>query len=136
MTRYLGHVLSATILTLAILGARLESNVLLYTMLAMIIVSLLLVVFDRIPEKQYPVLIFFMGLGLIYQLTLMSNYLVGTDIHYEYYFAVQTYNSGGWDSTIPHSYNSATAISVFLPAMAKLLGIPLVWAFKVIPPLL
>jgi len=135
MTKYPGYVLSATTLTLAILGARLESNGILYFMLATIIVSLLLVVFDRIPEKQYPFLIFFMGLGLIYQLTLMSNYLVGTDIHYEYYFAVQTYNSGGWDSTIPHSYNSATAISVFLPAMAKLLGIPLVWAFKVIPPL-
>ncbi len=132
---YPGYVLSALILTLAILGARLESNGLLYFMLAAIIVSLLLVVFDRIPEKQYPFLIFFMGLGLIYQLTLMSNYLVGTDIHYEYYFAVQTFNSGTWDNTIPHSYNSATAISVFLPAMAKLLGIPLVWAFKVIPPL-
>ncbi len=135
MTKYPGYILSAIILTLAVLGARLESNALLYLMLATIIASLLLVVFDRIPERQYPVLIFFMGLGLIYQLTLMSNYLVGTDIHYEYYFAVQTYNSGGWDSTIPHSYNSATAISVFLPAMARLLGIPLVWAFKVIPPL-
>ncbi len=135
MTKYPGYTLSAVILTLAILGARLESNAVLYVMLATIIASLLLVVFDRIPEKQYPVLIFFMGLGLIYQLTLMSNYLVGTDIHYEYYFAVQTFNSGTWDNTIPHSYNSATAISVFLPAMAKLLGIPLVWAFKVIPPL-
>ncbi len=132
---YLGYILSLIILTLSILGARLQNNYVLYAMLSIIIVSLLFVVFDKVNEKQYPVLIFFIGLGLIYQVSLMTNYLVGTDIHYEYYFALQTYNNGSWDSTLGHSYNAATSISVFIPMMARLLHIPLEWAFKVIPPL-
>ena len=135
MTKHTGYILSATILALSITGARLQSNLLLYAMLGMIILSLVLVVFDKVNERQYPVLIFFIGLGLVYQLTLLSNYLVGTDIHYEYYFAVQTLNNGYWDHTIGHSYNSAVSITVFLPMLAKILHIPLVWVFKIVPPL-
>ena len=33
------------------------------------------------------------------------------------------------------SYNSSASISVFLPFLARFLGIPLEWAFKVVPPL-
>lgn len=135
MGKYAGYILSVAILALGIVGARLQNNTLLFAMLGVIIVALLLVVFDRINERQYPVLLFFIGLGLTYQVSLQTNYLVGTDIHYEYYFARQTYDNGSWDSTIGHSYNAATSISVFIPMMARLLHIPLEWAFKVIPPL-
>lgn len=135
MRRFAGYELAGLILTLGVLGARLQSNLLLFAMLAGIVVAVVLVTFDKISEKQYPLLIYFMTLGLIYQMTLMSNYIVGTDIHYEYYYALQTYNNGFWDYTIPHSYNAAVSISVFLPTMARLLHIPLVWSFKVIPPL-
>jgi len=135
MRRYTGYILSTIILTLSITGARMQNNALLFAMLGVIIAALLLVVFDKVDERQYPVLLFFIGLGLIYQVTLMTNYLVGTDIHYEYYFALQTYDSGSWDSSIGHSYNAATSISVFIPFMARFLHIPLAWAFKAIPPL-
>lgn len=135
MGKYTGYILAATILTLGIVGARLQDNVALFTMLAVIIVALVLVIFDKVREKQYPVLIFCITLGLVYQLTLLSNYLVGTDIHYEYYFALQTYSSGSWDYTIEHSYNSAMSISVFLPMLARFLHIPLEWVFKIVPPL-
>ena len=133
--KYAGYILSGMILSLGIAGARLQSNLLLFTMLGMIIIALLLAVFDKIDEKQYPALLFGIGLGLIYQVSLMTNHLVGTDIHYEYYFARLTYLNGSWDSTIGHSYNSAVSISVFIPMMARLLHMPLEWAFKIIPPL-
>ncbi len=135
MGKHTGYALAAAIVGLAVLGARLPSNFPLYVMLGLIVFALLLVTFDRIKEKQYSVVIFAMSLGLVYQLTLQSNYVVGTDIHYEYYFALQTYNNGYWDYTIGHSYNAATAISVFVPMLARLLHIPLAWTFKVVPPL-
>lgn len=133
--KYTGHILTGTILVLGIVGARMQSNLLLFGMLGIIIIALLLAMFDKIDEKQYPVLLFGIGLGLIYQVSLMTNHLVGTDIHYEYYFARLTYLNGSWDSTIGHSYNSAVSISVFIPMMARLLHMPLEWAFKIIPPL-
>lgn len=132
----MGYALSGIILALGITGARLQNNIPLYIMLALIAVSLILVVFDRIKEKQYPVLIYCTCLGLIYQLSLLTNFLTGTDIHYEYYFALQTYGANGhWDYTIQHSYNAAMSISVFIPVLAQALHIPLEWAFKIIPPL-
>jgi len=135
LTKHTGYILSAVILTLSILGSRLQENLFLYAMLAVIILSVILVCWDKIPEKQYPFLIFFTCLGLVYQTTLLSNNLVGTDILYEYQFAVNTFETGAWDSTIGHSYNSSTAISVFLPLLAHFLHLPLVWVFKVVPPL-
>ncbi len=135
MAKYLGYFLPGLILVLAVLGARLQSDIPLFIMLGLVIAALLLMVFNRIEEKQYPILIYFITLGMVYQLTLLSNYVVGTDIHYEYYYALQTYNTGHWDYTIPHSYNAAMSVTVFLPFMAKLLHIPLAWAFKIFPPL-
>jgi len=104
-------------------------------MLGTIILSVILVTFDKINEKQYPVLVFCICLGMVYQMTLISNYIVGTDIHYEHYFALSTYNTGVWDSAVGHSYNAATSVTVLIPVLARILHIPLEWAFKVIPPL-
>lgn len=135
MRKYAGYILAATVLALGILGARLQSDALLYAMLLLVSLSLVLVVFDKIPDEQYPILIFCICLGMVYQLTLLSDYLVGTDIHYEYYFARLTYDSGSWDHSVGYSYNSALSITVFVPMMARLLHIPLEWSFKIIPPL-
>lgn len=135
MHKYAGYILSAIILTLSILGARLQENAFLYAMLGVVILSVVLVLFDRVDRQQYPVLIFFMCLGLIYQTTLLSNFLIGTDVLYEYQFAVRTFNNGYWDYTLGHSYNSAASISVFLPFLARFLHLPLEWVFKIVPPL-
>ena len=135
MCKYIGYILSVVIIALGIIGARLQNNIPLYMMLATIIAALLLVVFNKVNEKQYPFLVFGITLGLVYQVTLLSNYLIGTDIHYEYYFALQTYENMSWNYAIPHSYNAAVSISVFIPIMARILHIPLEWAFKLIPPL-
>ena len=135
VTKHKGYILSAITLTLSVLGARLQENIFLYAMLAVIVLSVVLVCWDKVNPKQYPVLIFFMCLGLVYQTTLLSDHLIGTDIHYEYQFALRTFSSGYWDYTLGHSYNSSTSISVFLPFLARFLHIPLDWAFKVVPPL-
>jgi len=132
---YDGYVLSGIIVGLGIAGARLENNIPLYMMLAVIVLSVVLVIFDRIDKRQYPILVYFICLGMVYQLSLLSNYVVGTDIHYEYYFALHVYNTGHWDTSVGHTYNTAISTTVILPYIARWLHIPLAWAFKVIPPL-
>lgn len=131
----LGYILSASIVGLAILGARIQNDIPLFIMLALIVLTLILVLYEKIKPKQYPILIYFTTLGLVYQLTFLSNYIVGTDIHYEFYYALQTYLHGHWDYTIGHSYNASMSVNVFLPMLAKTTHIGLEWAFKIIPPL-
>jgi len=41
---------------------------------------------DKCPKSVYPVLIFSIGLSILLLFTLRSNHLVGSDIHYEYYY--------------------------------------------------
>jgi len=131
----LGYCLAAIILTLAILGGRLQSIPIVYTMLGLICFAVALVAFDKIPEKVYPYLIFSISLGLLYHVTLISPYLVGTDIHYEYYYAHLTFENGYWDYNLPYTYNAAMSVSVFVPYLAKLFHVDIEWIFKVVCPL-
>jgi len=127
------NVLGALILGLSILGARLQSNPILYTMLFLICLSLLLVAFDKL--KTSPLLIFCIGLGMLYQTTLMSPYLIGTDIQAEFYVAHLTYMNHHWNYSMPFIYNSAMGIALFAPFFSLLSHISLYWVFKALLPL-
>lgn len=80
-----------------------------------------------------PFLIWIISLALIYSTTLIGDYLVGSDIHLEYYFAQQTLNSG-WDSAYPHAYNGALSVTLLAPAIAKIFHLDLYIVFKWIFP--
>ena len=122
-------------LLLSILGARLQSPSLTMAMIVLICVILALAAFRKIKKETFPFLIYTAGLALVYQTTLLSNSLIGTDIHSEYYFAHLTETSGFWNWTLPHSYNSAIASVFILPTIGKATGIGALWAFKVVAPI-
>jgi len=123
------------ILGLSIIGARLQNNYLLYTMLGLICLFVMLVAFDKIDKRVYPYAAFTIGLALLYQTTLMSNGLVGTDIHTEYYYYWLAVNQG-WDISLPYPYNSCIGIVFIAPFLAKVLHIDGIWFFKAICPFL
>lgn len=85
--------------------------------------------------KAYPWLIYFIALGVLLLNSLPTNYVVGTDIHLEYYFA-QLALKNGWDSSIDHPVDAALGVNILAPMLSRLLGIPLVWVFKAIFPAL
>jgi uncharacterized membrane protein len=94
-----------------------------------------LVVWEKIDIKFYPTILFGIGLSLLWQTTLMSNGLVGTDIHIEYYF-YQLAQKNGWDFALPCSYNACIGVVLIAPFLSNLLHIDGIWVFKVIYPLL
>lgn len=128
--------LSVGTLALSILGARLQMPSLTMAMVILICVILGLTAFGKIRRSAFPMVIYPVGLALLFQVTLLSNGLVGTDIHSEYYFARLTEQNGYWNYTLPHSYNSALASVLFVPLMGKALGIGSLWVFKVVCPML
>jgi uncharacterized membrane protein len=134
MKRVLNYLPPVGILALAVLGARLQNNLFIYAMIVGICIVMGLVAFGKIGEKYYPFYIFSISLSLLYQSTLISNGLIGTDIHSEYYF----YNRAldGWDITIPHSYDSAIGTTLIAPFLTNYLHIPGYWIYKALYPFL
>ena len=72
----------------------------------------------------------------MYQTTLISPYLVGTDIYVEYHFYQLAAVNGFWDASIPSTVNSCLSITMLAPVYSLLLNIDGIWVFKAIYPLL
>lgn len=131
------HYLWASLfLSLAISGSLTLNTWPLYIMVISICVCLGLIAFDKVPHKLYLPIIFSMSLALLYQTTLMSPGLVGTDVHGDFYYAWLTRSSGSWDWQLPETYNSSMSSALFAPVISWVFHIPIVWVFKAIYPFL
>jgi uncharacterized membrane protein len=84
----------------------------------------------------FPAALFVVALGLLYQTTLMSPGLVGTDIYTEYHYYQETALNGRWDWTLPNPVNSCTSIVILAPIYALMMGVNGMWVFKFAYPLL
>ena len=125
-----------TILSVALIDAY-QNNVLLLTcIIAIAGVVGLTAVGKFFKPTVYPFVIFIIGLCLLYQTTLMSPHLVGTDIQIEYYFYQLVSNSGFWDASIPSTVNSCLSITILAPVYSVILNVDGLWIFKTIYPLL
>jgi uncharacterized membrane protein len=79
-----------------------------------------------------PVLLYLISLSLLYSTSMQGFYLVGSDIHSEYYIASRMYD--GWDISYPHLYNASISTTLIAPWISKFLMIDLVVVFKMIYP--
>ncbi|UCH51027.1 MAG: DUF2206 domain-containing protein [Chloroflexota bacterium] len=126
---------------LAILGTSLvnayQKNILIMILIFIITIIIGLVAFNRfIPRQVYPFMIAAMAVSLLYQTTLISNYLVGSDIHEEYYLAKLVLESGYWSASIARTVNSCLSIVLLAPVYSLLLNMDIIWLFKIVYPLL
>jgi uncharacterized membrane protein len=137
----LNSVLLAVLLPLlAILGASLanshQNNTLIMVLIFTIAAIIGLIAFGKfIPPSIYPFVITMIALSLLYQTTLISNYLIGSDIHLEYYYARLVSQNGYWDASIPSTINSCLSIVMLAPVYSLLLGMNIIWLFKIVYPL-
>lgn len=129
------------ILLLSLLGVLLvrfyKNNILL--LLLMIAISLIvgLIAFDRgIPKRIYPLAIFMISLALLYHNSLISPYLGGCDIHYEYYAHKLVEMNSHWDPNIlSTTYNAMVCVTILPTIYSRLLNIDGVWIYKIFYPL-
>ena len=126
---------------IAILGLSIANSFQNITLLLLLIFTVALIIglvaFDKfIPREVYPIMIVMIALSLFYQTTLFSNYLIGSDIHLEYYYARLVYQNGYWDSSIAMTVNSCLSVVMLSPVYSLLLGMDIIWLFKIIYPIL
>lgn len=124
--------LGACALIVAIVSARLGIPYLAYGVVACTIAAMVLCAWGKLDARTTPYLVFLLGLAFLYQSTLISNGLIGTDIHTEYYL----YNAAldGWDIGYPHAYNTAIGTTVIAPFLTNWLGVPGYWIYKAVFP--
>lgn len=97
-----------------------------YAFILLVCLEVLLVCFDRIRPKIYPLILYGIGAGMVLMTTLAGPYLVGSDIHLEYYYAQLR---AGADVMAPDvGTPQGTSIITYITDN--------IWAFKVIYPLI
>ncbi len=134
--------------SLSILGALavndFGSNSLLLLMIAIIagLVSLGIIFKKLLPIKFYQIAIFAVAIALLFHSSLITNYLVGWDIHSEYHVFKSTYNAAEWNSTLTSwddriaKGNDMLSVTILPTIYSKITDIDGTWLFKILYPVL
>ncbi len=124
------------ILTMSVLGAlitRFYKNIILsLTCITLITIFIILVDYDNIiPEKCYASSIFVIAFSLLLARALVSPYLFGSDIQYEYYFAQHVQNNSYWNLFNVGNLNSMLSVNILPIAFSNLVDISFIWMYKI-----
>ena len=104
-----------------------------YIFILLVCLGVILVAFNKVNEKLYPFVLYGIGAGMVLIFTLAGPYLVGSDIHLEYYYA--QLHSGSKEVLQP-AVTTPQGTSIASSVIAPLLPIPLLWTYKLVYPLL
>jgi uncharacterized membrane protein len=143
----LGYILSPSALALmlipflAVFGAYLayfyETNILLLFLLGVLaVLPVFVVVFDRFPEKLYPLAIFIIALSLTYHITLASPYSLRSDNNHEHYAISSTLMDTLWNPSVPDANNAMLTLVVFASIFSILGNVDIILVLKLIYPFL
>ena len=126
---------------LAIFGTYLmnfyHNNILILILIGVIALVALLIGFDKfIPKKLYPLAVFVIAISLLYHRSLISMYVSGYDIQFEYYLCNLVKMNGIWDPTIWGNLNAMLSLVMLAPIYSIALNMDITWVFKIIYPLL
>ena len=127
---------------LSICGALLvnynNSNILLLILIASISIIPAMVAFNKvIPQAMYPLAILMISLALLYQRTLISESLTGSDIQLEFIVYQLTLDNFYWNPLLSlTTYNSVISCTILPVTYTSLLAIDGVSLFKAVWPLL
>jgi uncharacterized membrane protein len=99
-----------------------------------------------IPNKFLSICLLMISIALLFSLTLISNYIQGSDIQLEYYLFRLTQSHSYWDPSFffgdfaraldTARYNSMLSITILPTEYSNLLGLDATWTMKLIFPLI
>ncbi len=106
-------------------------------MVLLILLSFLpLISLKWMPKKYYPLAIFVTSLSLLLHTTLISLFIWGQDINFEYYLSNLVLENGYWNYTMPSVVNGMLSITILSPFYSLLTGMSQEWVYKIIYPFL
>jgi uncharacterized membrane protein len=117
------------------LAAIFNSTILLMALTALIPVLVFFIFYRRaLPQRSYPLVLFSIALFLLIGTSLISNYVIGTDVQTETYFAQLTSVNSFWNPAIQQPYNGMLSVTVLPTVMSKVMAFDISWIFKLVYP--
>jgi len=114
-----------------------HNNILIMILIVMIALVALLIGFDKfIPKNLYPLAVFVITLSLLFHRSLISMYVGGWDIQFEYHLCNAVEMNSIWDPTIPGNLNGMLSLVMLAPIYSIISNIDITWVFKIIYPVL
>jgi len=107
-----------------------QNNILLLILLIIISSVPVLIIFKKIPERLYSLAVFVVSISLLYHFSLISNFLIGTDVLTEFFYTKLTLIESQWDPS-SRSVISTTLLPVIF---SKFCDISITWVYKIIFP--
>lgn len=111
-----------------------DNNMLLMIFILSISLIPVLVSINKIPNKFYPFIIFFVSLSLLYHNSLFSDFVIGTDIFKEINLADLTTINYSWNPSNGHILNSVLSITLVPSIFGVFCGFNSILYFKMISP--
>ena len=137
-------VLAICLPLLAILGTTLVNfngnSVILLLMIGIIVLTVL--TSSIRARTNWPLILFMISIAVLFQTSLISNYIVGYDIHPGYHVFKNTQNSGVWNSILNETdpvtprTNQMLSVTIFPAIYSNLLNLEGTWIFKIVYPLI
>jgi uncharacterized membrane protein len=113
------------------------NNIIILFVFLLISIICILIGFDKfIPASLYPLSIYAIALSVLLQHSLISDYLVGWDINWEYHLSNLIMTNSIWDSSISNNTNAMLSIVMLAPIISIITNINLIYIFKAIYPIL
>jgi len=114
-----------------------HTNIILMFLLLVISIVPVLVSLKRfIPAELYPLAIVSISLSLLFHSSLISDYIWGWDIQYEYHLAGLIVHEGVWNPGIQGNLNGMLSVTMLLPIFSVLMSTDLVWILKIVFPVI
>ncbi len=89
-----------------------------------------------VPERAYPPIILCTAVATVLLLALRSNYIIGADIHREFYLFQQTVANGRWQILLGSTLDACFSITLLPTIYQAFLNIDSQYLFKTLYPLL
>jgi len=104
-----------------------------YVVFGAVGVFTILAIMGKVDKRYYPIYIYGLAVSLLWQTSMLGTYIIGVDIHTEY-FVSNWIIENGWDLSWANNSATSWVLGIIAPALDKV-GIDLVWQFKMLFPM-
>ncbi len=113
-----------------------NNNILLFILIVLIALIPVLVFFKKIPCELYPLAVVVIAVSLLFHYSLISMYIMGSDIFTEYYVYKQVIFNAYWNPQMFGNVAAMLSIGILPAIYSNFLQIDGAWVFKIVYPII
>ena len=90
---------------------------------------------DRVPRRLHPLAVWTISAAVLLEMTVVSSHVWGWDVHYAFYVAYRTLETGVWPGGLANPSASILTATLVPAVGASVTGFDLAWVYKLLVPL-